>query len=229
MSHSGRERATSPSTSREAPDSSAVLARTAVACARVASLTTYTRQPGGHHVTCTSVRPRTDGSVAVLLSPSSAAARRLLSRPIATVQVAPVGCEPVLLHGAARRLPGVSADGRLVFHVQAAAVRVGQPAVPVDEASYLAALPDPLRGEAPAVLVHLNEGRRDALTACVRARGVAAEFTHAVRLDAAGLTVLAFAACGVATLRLDFDHPVSSLAQLPAGLQALLMPPLPRR
>lgn len=205
-------------------DDLAVLARTSVDCARVASLTSYPRGPGAPHLTTAAVRARADGTVEALLSPASPAVRLLLARPIATLRLAPVGCEPVLLHGAARRLSGASDDGRLVFHVEAGAVRVGPRADPVDEAGYATAAPDPLRHDAPKVLTHLNSEHSDAMAACLRARGCDAQFVEAVRLDAEGLTVLAVAASGVATVRLRFGTRISQLEQLPTGLHALLVP-----
>lgn len=91
----------------------------------------------------------------------------------------------------ARRLPGTSEDGRLRFRLDVAAVRVGAPAVLVDGESYGAAAPDPLAGQAPAVLAHLNHRHADALAACLRAAGHEVGYAWASRLDAGGLTVQA--------------------------------------
>ena len=205
------------STSREA-----VAARTAVACARLAALTTYARHPSGHVTTPVQVASRDDGSVEVALEASSVALRQLLARPLATVRVAPPWCEPVVLHGSAQRLTTPGAAGRVLFRVQAACVRLGPARLPVDGDAYAAAAPDPLRHEAPAVLSHLNGGHAEALAACLRARGHAADFVHAASLDAAGLTVTAVSADGVSTVRLLFPAPVARLADLPGGLPALL-------
>lgn len=83
----------------------AVLARTSVACARVAALTSYARQPNRRTTTTVTMSARTDGTVEVALTPTSLAVRQLLARPLASVRVAPAWCQPVTLHGAARRPP----------------------------------------------------------------------------------------------------------------------------
>lgn len=207
--------------SDEAPRAAA-LARTAVACARIAALTTYARHPSGHTTTPTSVSGRDDGSVQVALSASSVAVRQLLARPLATVRVSPTWCEPVLLHGSAQRLAAADGAGRVLFHVRTASVRVGLECLPVDPDAYAAAAPDPLRHDAPTVLSHLNGGHREALAACLRARGHDVGFAHASSLDAAGLTVTAVGRDGVSTVRLAFPQPVSALGELPGGLRALL-------
>ena len=200
----------------------AALARTAVACARVAAVTTYARHPSGHTTTPASVSGREDGSVEVAVSASSVAFRQLLARPLATVRVAPAWCEPVLLHGSAQRLPANDGTGRVLFHVRAASVRVGLESLPVDPDAYAQAAPDPLRHDAPSVLSHLNGGHRDALAACLRAGGHDVGFAQASSLDAAGLTVTAVGSEGVSTVRLAFPHPVTGLRELPGGLRALL-------
>lgn len=202
----------------------AARARTAVDRARVGELTTYARHPSSTRTTSVSVAARDDGSVEVRLSPVALGARQLLARPVATLQVAPPWCEPVLLHGAARRLPGTSERGELVFHLSVAAVRVGSPPVLVDEASYTGAAPDPLRHDAPGVLAHLNEGHADALSACLRAAGHDAGFAQAVRLDAGGLTAVAVGREGVDTVRLRFPAPVTDLRDLPPSLAWVLDP-----
>ena len=215
-----------PRALRPQPTQSALAARarTAVDCADVALLTTYARAPHSARTTTAAVRARPDGTVEVLLAPSSPAVHDLLARPVATVRLAPAGCLPVLLHGAARRLRGVERDGRLVFHVQVASVRVGRAAELVDEASYTSAEPDPLRHEAPGVLAHLNAGHAAALAQCLQARGIDAEIACATGLDAHGLTVVGIGRTGVEEVRLAFAEPVSDLSQLPAGLHAALAP-----
>lgn len=200
----------------------AVDARTSVDCARVGALTTCARQPGSRHTTTVAVRARADGSVEVQLARDACAVRQLLARPVAVLRVAPVACEPVLLHGSARRLPGVSPTGALVFHLEVAAVRVGSPAVLVDPPTYAAAEPDPLRADAPAVLSRVNAGHAEALAACLRAGGHDAAFAHATRLDSGGLTVVAVGSQGVDTVRLQFPAPVARLADLPASLGCVL-------
>ena len=199
----------------------AARARTAVACARVAALTSYARHPSGHTTTPASVSARPNGSVEVALAATSPAVRQLVARPLATVRVSPTWCEPVLLHGSARRLPADSA-GRVRFHVEAGSVRVGLAGTPVDVDLYAVALPDPLRDDAPGVLSHLNHGHGEALAAGLRAAGHDVGFVHASGLDAGGLNVTAVGSVGVSTVRLAFPQPVSRLADLPGGLAAVL-------
>ena len=203
----------------------AVQARTSVDCARVGSLTTYARVSGARHASSVSVRARADGTVDVETAVDALSARQLIARPVASLVVAPVGCEPVLLHGSARRLPRhLERRGAHVFHLEPAAVRVGDPGVPVDAAAYRAAAPDPLRHDAPAVLAHLNDGHSDALAACLRAAGHDAAFVRATRLDAGGLTVTAIGATGAEVVRLAFPRSVARLDDLPLGLSCLLGP-----
>lgn len=201
----------------------AVAARTSVDRARVGALTTCARHPSGPHVTSVAVHGRADGTVEVELAVDALAVRQLLARPIATLRVAPLWCEPVLLHGAARRLPRTG-SGTLRFSLEVAAVRVGSPPVVLDEAVYAAAEPDPLRHDAPAVLTHLNAGHGEALTACLRASGHDVRFAEATRLDSTGLTAVTVHDDGVDTVQLRFPAPVTSLAELPPGLAWVLRP-----
>ena len=200
----------------------AVQARTSVDRARVGELTTYARHPSGGLTTSVGLQVRPDGAVDVHLSRGAGAVAQLLARPLATLRVAPPWCEPVLLHGGARRLPGLTERGELAFRLEVAAVRVGSPPMPVDESAYAAARPDPLRCDAPAVLAHLNEGHADALSACLRACGREVAFAQATRLDAVGLTVVAVGEDGVDTVRLRFPTPVAALDELPPSLAWVL-------
>lgn len=202
----------------------AVRARTSVDRARVGELTTYARHPSGSRPTSVGLQVRPDGGVEVHLSTGAYAVAQLLARPMATLRVAPPWCEPVLLHGGTRRLPGLTDRGELVFRLEVAAVRVGSPPVPVDESAYAAARPDPLRGDAPDVLAHLNEGHADALSACLRACGRDVAFAEATRLDAGGLTVVAVGPDGADTVRLRFPSPVAALDELPPSLAWVLQP-----
>lgn len=205
-------------------DEAACQARTSVDRARVGMLTTYARHPSGQRTTGVSVQAREDGTVEVHLGLTAGAVRQLTARPVATLQLAPPWCEPVRLHGAARRLPGLTDRGHLVFHLEVAAVRVGSPPELLDEAAYASARPDPLRHDAPAVLAHLNEGHADALAACLRAGGRDVGFAAATRLDAGGLKVVSVGAEGVDTVRLRFPAPVADLADLPPTLRHVLRP-----
>lgn len=202
----------------------ALRARTSVAAARVALLTTYARHPAGQTTTTVSVRPRADGSVDVQLGRDAVGAQQLLARPVATLELTPVGHDPVLLHGAVRRLPGVGASGALLFRMDVAAVRIGAPAVLLDEHEYALAAPDPLAGDAPAVLAHLNDAHADALAACLRANGYPVAFAHATALDTGGLTVTAVTSSSVDTVRLRFPQPITTLSHLPPTLSPVLTP-----
>lgn len=205
-------------------EQSAVRARTSVECARVGWLTTYGRHPSSQYTTCVQVRPRRDGSVEVQLGRDAVGVRQLLARPVATLEIFPVGCEPVLLQGAVRRLPGLSDNGVLLFHLDVAVVRVGAPAMLLDERSYFAAAPDLLAQQAHAVLSHLNGAHADALAACLRAAGHRVGFARATGLDSGGLTVAAVTAEGVERVRLRFPQPVTELGQLPPSLSTVLSP-----
>lgn len=202
----------------------AVQARTSVAAARYGLLTTYARHPAGQTTTTVSVRPRADGSLDIQLGRDAAGARELLGRPVATLEVHPTGCEPVLLHGACHRLAGTAAHGALLFHLDVRAVRVGCPALLLDQHSYATATPDTLTAQAPSVLEHLNSAHCDALTACLRALGHQAGFAHATALDASGLTVAAVRGSGVDMVRLRFPRAIKDLAELPASLALVLNP-----
>lgn len=202
----------------------AVLARTSLDRARVGVLTTYARHPSGQRTTSVGLQVRPDGAVDVRLAAAAQAVGQLLARPVATLEVAPPWCEPVLLHGGTRRLPGTAERGELVFRVSPAAVRVGRPPVVVDATAFAAARPDPLRCDAPAVLAHLNDGHADALTACLRACGRDVAFAEATRLDAGGLTVVAVGERGADTVRLRFPTPVAALDELPPSLAWVLRP-----
>jgi hypothetical protein len=202
----------------------AVRARTSVDRARIGELTTYARHPSGTLSTSVGLQVRPDGAVDVHLSTGAHAVAQLLARPLATLRVAPPWCDPVLLHGGARRLPGLTDRGELVFRLEVAAVRVGSPPVLVDGTAYAAARPDPLRCDAPAVLAHLNEGHADALSACLRACGRDVAFAEATRLDAGGLTVVAVGPAGADTVRLRFPTPVAALDELPPSLAWVLQP-----
>lgn len=205
-------------------DEAAVRARTAVDCARVGWLTTYGRDPSSQHTTCVKVRPRSNGTVEVQLGREALGGRQLLARPVATLEIAPVGCDPVLLHGAVRRLPGLSDNGALLFHLDVAVLRVGVPPVLIEEKSYFAAAPDPLAQQAPGILSHLNCAHADALAACLRAAGHRVGFAAATALDSDGLTVSAVTTEGVESVRLRFPQPVTALGQLPPSLSTVLRP-----
>lgn len=134
------------------PADAAVLARTSLSRANVAALITY---PDGlsaaPQLTSVTVSACDDGSAVVLLRPDSPAARQLLIRPVAVVQVAPQGCTPVSLHGAAHRLRSRDQAGRVAYRIEAGAVRLGtRGEVGVESTAYASARPYPVATDAPA-------------------------------------------------------------------------------
>lgn len=142
----------------------AVLARTSLRRASVAALITY---PDGLSpaplLTSVTVSACDDGSAVVLLRPDSPAARELLIRPVAVVQVAPQGCTPVSLHGAAHRLPSRDESGRVAYRIEAGAVRLGtRGEVGVESTAYASARPYPVATNAPAAPAgcRRSDGRR---------------------------------------------------------------------
>lgn len=121
----------------------AVHARTTVDCSRLGSLTTYARHPSSQHTATIPLRARPDGSLELQLTCDSISAGQLLARPIASLQLAPAGYKAVLLQGSARRLPRMREQVGLVFHLEAAVIRVGARSVLLDERTYRGAAPDP--------------------------------------------------------------------------------------
>lgn len=93
----------------------AAAARASVAAARIGTLTTYARHPSGQHSSAVTVHPQRNGAVEFHLARNAHGVRQLLARPAATLELAPAGCQPVLLHGAAHRLPGLGSNGTLRF------------------------------------------------------------------------------------------------------------------
>ncbi len=208
------------------PHEAAVSARTSLACASVAALSTYPRSALARpHLTSVAVRAGGDGRAVVLLRPDRLAVRQLLARPFGTVHVAPHGCERVTLHGGAQRLSGTDHMGRLRFRIEAGAVRLGDRGETIVEtAAYARALPDPVRRDASAVLTHLRRPHHaEQLAACLRAAGHDASFAEAVRLDRHGLTAVAVGRDGVSEVRLAFPRPVTRLEELPPELKLVLM------
>jgi hypothetical protein len=196
-------------------------ARTALARARLGTLTTFGRRSLAPRMTTVSVTA--DGpAVVVRLRPGSLAVADLLARPLATVQIGPAGHEPVVLQGGASRLPGRDADGRLSFRLEPGAVRVGARSCAVPLPEFLSASPDPLHEDAPALLTHLRDGHRADLAACLRARGhLTVQWVEPWSLDRHGLVLLALTAHGVSRVRLDFPRPVAVLDDLGPGLSTL--------
>ena len=216
-----------PATSGADRPDAAHQARTAMASARVASLLTYPRAaPARPHLTNVAVEHDEGGRPMVRLATGALAVTHLTARPLATVQIAPVGHPVVTVHGAVHRLPGRDDQGRLLYRVDIGAVRLAHPGhgacTAVNPQEYVAARPDPLAAEAPAVLAHLRDHHAAGLAACLRARGHDAHWVEPRSLDAAGLDVLAVGADGVELVRLAFPAPISRLQDLRAGLAIAL-------
>lgn len=204
----------------------AELARTSLARARVAALSTWPRSaPARPRLTSTAVADDA-GCPVVRLAPGSPAARELALRPLASVTVRPAGCPTVTVHGQADRVPHDDVDGLQAWRVAVGAVRLGRTApAQVAVQDYLDAAPDPLRDEAPAVLEHLRAGHAGALTACARVHGrPGALWAEPLRLDRYGLELAVVDPDGADVLRLPFPRPVARLAELAPGLLALLRP-----
>jgi hypothetical protein len=200
--------------------SSAELARTAVARARVAALTTYPRH--ARPVT-TQVRVRDDhGALVVSLSPRSWAAAHLGVRPVGTVRVAPLGCQSVDLQGALRRMP--DHDGLACFRFELKSIRIGRRADAVDVSEYRRAAPDPLSWDAPGIVTHLQHGHGADLAACLRAHGEhRAGWAEPLSVDRYGLELAVLHDGGVGTTRLNFPAPVNSVAELAPELSVLML------
>jgi Protein of unknown function (DUF2470) len=224
--------------------SSAERARTALADARVATVTTYSRDPvAPPHQTLATVSVEENGRLAFFLEPQSWAVANLLARPLASVTVAaqqPGRAQTtngVILRGSVRRVPShprpTGRPAAVPFLMEATSVRLwdgrpgSAPIAPedvVDVESFSTAVPDPLRTEAPQVLAHLREAHGSGLLHCLRSQGhPSAEWIEPQRLDRYGLEVSVVSADAVADVRLPFPTPLDSLSQLGPGLRTALM------
>jgi hypothetical protein len=203
--------------------SPAEIARTVIASAGAGCLTTYPRTPAARpQHTQVALEPDVEGLPTLQLDPRSPAVRHLLSRPVATLRVAPAGRPAVRVHVGVQRLP--ANHGSCRYRVEVLAVRLAMPhwqAVPV--AQYHAAVPDPLRHDAPEVLRHLASHHGSELTACLRALGHDTRWAEPRALDRRGLDVLSVDDDGVQLVRLPFPEPVNSLRDLSTGLAAPLL------
>jgi hypothetical protein len=200
-------------------------ARTLLARARIATLTTFRAHPPLRcATTLVTVSVDDAGRPVVVLARDNPAVDQLLLRPLATLRVAPDGKGPLVLHGAARRAPDHDhPSGQLAFRLEVGALRLLDGTGPVDPVSYTVAAPDPLRSEAPQVLRHLEKGHASELLACVRAHvDPHAEWVVPTDLDRYGLEVTVLDGGGVTRHRMAFPEPVDGLGQLQTGLRTLL-------
>jgi len=198
-------------------------ARTSVAEARVATLTTYPRL--GRPVVTTVTACDEDGAPVLTVDGRSAAAGHLRLRPLGIVRVSPPDWDTVTLQGKLRPLADDDGDATgLRFRLEVGSVRVGrtQPQA-VSLADYWSAEPDPLRQDAAAILAHLRQGHGEQLAACLRAQGLTtARWADARRLDRYGLELGVLEDDGVSTARLEFAAPVQRVQDLSPGLSVVL-------
>jgi hypothetical protein len=116
-------------------------------------------------------------------------------------------------------------DGSLTHRVTVLAVEFTGPAgSPVPLARYLAAAPDPLWRQAPAILGHLERGHRAQLLACVRAHGLREALWVMPRaVDRFGLELGVLTTTGVGSVRLPYpDGPVRCFSEIPPPVRTLL-------
>ena len=201
----------------------AELARTAVARARMVAITGHDRPwaPSAR----ARLRAAPAGQLILLTTPGS-----LAGGPIA------VGARVTAVVGAAAPFTALALagivestarrpDGSLAHRVTVVSVEFTGPAgSPVPLAQYLAAAPDPLRRQAPAILGHLDRGHRAQLLACVRAHGMReAQGVIPRDLDRFGLELGILTPTGVGSVRLSYpDGPVSCFSEIPPPMRMLL-------
>lgn len=196
-------------------------ARTSVAEAKVATLTTCPRL-GRPVVSPVSVRADDEGAPVVALAAGSSAAAVLRLRPLATVQLNSPDWEPVTLQGRFRLLAGGHAP-HLIYRLDVGSVRVGRRLEVVEVEDYRSCEPDPLRHDAPGILAHLRRGHGEQLAACLRANGHAtALWAEPRRLDRYGLELGVLDEAGVGAARLNFLTPLDGVEDLSPGLAVVL-------
>lgn len=197
-------------------------ARTSVAEARVATVTTSSRL-GRQVSTLMGIHAADDGAPVIALNAGSSAAAILRRRALATMQLDPPDWDPVTLQGRFRLLLGCDAQ-LLLFRLDVGSVHLGQrrPTV-VELEDYRSCEPDPLRQDAPGILAHLRRGHGEQLAACLRANGHAtAQWAEPRRLDRYGLELGVLDNAGVSSARLSFTAPVNGVEDLSTGLSVVL-------
>ena len=196
----------------------AELARTAVARARIATVT-YPDDGDGPTTIAVSVR-------------SDQAGRPILPTPRPCPRHAPVRVTVAATpHFPALELTGVVGEHRTggdqrmpEYLVSLRSLRfTGRVRVPLRE--YYASAPDPLWRDAPRVLDHLAVAHVPELLACARAHGLpATEWVLPRWLDRYGLELAALSGTGVARVRLPFpDGPIGSLNDFPVSYRYALI------
>ena len=126
--------------------SAAEQARTVLAHARVAMLTTYPRL--GRSLTTAVAIGDEGGDVVLQLTRDSSAAADLALRPVASLRIAPPDQPTVVVTGSAHLLPQRDPRQLSTFRLQIKAVRLGEaPGIAVPVSQFRAAQPDPLAGD----------------------------------------------------------------------------------
>lgn len=199
--------------------------RTALADARVATLVTGDG-PTPNPPTIVRIEPGLEARAQFWLEPLSPTVGTLSRWPVATLVVAaPLPFRTLELTGAVRSGSGDGSACRPFDLMPTSARLVGAQAQAIRLEEFLRAGPDPLRGEAPAVLGHLEVAHAADLLACVRAHGrTGAVAVVPRRLNRYGIDLTVMTANGVQTVWLAFpDGPVDSLLEVGPGLRHLLM------
>lgn len=206
--------------------STAELARTALARARVATLTSRGRGPSVDSLAVVSVDGSASGEPLLQLERTSPMVRRLAACPVATIAIAaPSPFVSLQLTGPAMQCKGDGEDLRS-FRLSLLSARLvaWRKVVPVPLGAFHAASADPLWPHAVQVLDHLGQAHAPELLACARAHGQPqVQAVEPRAIDRYGLELALITAVGVTTLRLPFPGgPVESLAEVTVGLRAVL-------
>ncbi len=206
--------------------STAELARTALAQARVATLISRGRGPSVDALAIVSVDDSANGEPLVQLEQTSPMVRRLAACPVATIAIAaPSPFVSLQLTGPAMQCKGDGEDLRS-FRLSLLSARLvaWRKVVPVPLGAFHAASADPLWPHAAQVLNHLGQAHAPELLACARAHGQPqVQAVEPRAIDRYGLELALITAAGVTTLRLPFPGgPVESLTEVTTGLRAVL-------
>jgi hypothetical protein len=203
------------------------LARTTLARATAATVSTPGHPASRDIASPVPVRARLDGSPLLLTATGSLLERRLAAGPEAVAVTVPASppFRALRLTGMAQPVAHDPATDVVAWTVTVRSVAfhgTGRTPVSIDE--YAGTAPDPLWQVAPGVLRHLEHAHTAELVSCVRAHGMAsAEWVIPRGLDRFGLELLVLIPDGAATVRLSFpDGPVDSLQGVPASVRTTL-------
>jgi hypothetical protein len=203
------------------------LARTTLARATAATVSTPGHPASRDIASPVPVRARTDGSPLLLTATGSLLEQRLAAGPDAVAVTVPASppFRALCLTGTARPVAHDPATDVVAWAVGVRSVTFhGAGRTPVRADDYAGTGPDPLWRVAPAVLRHLDHAHTADLVSCVRAHGLAsAEWVIPRGLDRFGLELLVLTPDGAAAVRLSFpDGPVGSLQDIPASVRTTL-------